>query len=203
MAALRYNFLATGCLVSLLVGCAAAPTTDTPAEPVAAESVPAEQAVTELTLNLPDGTEAQCNCTSEASVDRTFLDKGFSALAAGDHREAINYFRRYQRLESSPAVDWEAGIAIAYDKMLPGSPYYNWRAARESYLRLMRNKPEGVELNQQVVLWREALEILSDLHWQINDLQKENDIVTENLEKREEALRRLRELTLGQKVTAQ
>jgi tetratricopeptide (TPR) repeat protein len=198
-----YNFLAAGCLALLLAGCAAVPATDNPAESAAADTVPAEQPVTELTLNLPDGSSAQCDCTSEASVDRTFLDKGISALAAGDHREAINYFRRYQRLESSPAVDWEAEIAIAYDKMLPQSPYYNWRTARESYLRLMRNKPEGVELNQQIVLMREALQILSDLHWQINDLQKENDIVSENLEKREEALRRLRELTLGQKVTTQ
>ncbi len=36
----------------------------------------------------------------------------------------------------------------------------------------------------------------------INDLQKESDILTENLEKREEALRRLRDLTLGQKGSA-
>ena len=50
---------------------------------------------------------------------------------------------------------------------------------------------------------RDMLAILSDLHMQINDLQSENATVTENLEKREEALRRLRELMLGQKEAIQ
>ncbi len=114
----------------------------------------------------------------------------------------MNYFRRYQRLESSPGVDWEAGIAIAYDKMLPESPYFNWRAAREDYLRLAREKPKGMAVHEQILLMQDALAVFSDLHMQINDLQKQSDILTENLEKREEALRRLRELTLGQKGAA-
>ena len=50
---------------------------------------------------------------------------------------------------------------------------------------------------------RDMLAILSDLHVRINDLQSENEAVTENLEKREEALRRLRELMLGQKEVIQ
>jgi Mg2+ and Co2+ transporter CorA len=87
--------------------------------------------------------------------------------------------------------------------MIPQSPYYNWRTARESYLRLMRKPPTNVQLNEQIVLMRDMLAILSDLHMQINDLQSENATVTENLEKREEALRRLRELMLGQKEAIQ
>jgi hypothetical protein len=46
------------------------------------------------------------------------------------------------------------------------------------------------------------LAIFADLHTQINDLQKEKRTLSESLEKREEALRRLRELTLGQKGAA-
>lgn len=136
-------------------------------------------------------------------MDRTFLEKGFSNLAAGDYREAVNYFRRYQRLESSPGVDWEASIAVAYVKMNPASPYYNWRNARDSYLRLMRAPPKGVQLHEQVVLMRDMLKILINLHEKINDLQSVNATVTEDLEKREEALRRLRELMLGQKEVIQ
>jgi len=123
-------------------------------------------------------------------------------LAAGDHREAVNYFRRHQRLESTPGADWEAGIAVAYDKMMPDSPYYNWRTAHESYLRLMREQPQGIEIHQQIQLMRDALAVFAKLHVSINDLQKEKRTLSENLEKRDEALRRLRELTLGQKGLA-
>ena len=49
---------------------------------------------------------------------------------------------------------------------------------------------------------QDALVVFSDLHTQINDLQKDKDVLAESLEKREEALRRLRELTLGQKGAA-
>jgi tetratricopeptide (TPR) repeat protein len=199
----RLNLLAATSLVVLQACAAAPPANEQPVEqPVVQAAAPEKRPVADLTLNLPEQatqTTQNCACTTDTGVDRTFLDKGFSALAAGDHREAVNYFRRYQRLESSPVVDWEANIAIAYDKMLPESPYYNWRAARESYLRLLREQPPVASLHQQVVLMRDALAIFSDLHVQINDLQKERDTLSENLEKREEALRRLRELTLGQK----
>ncbi len=192
-------FAAVG-LVVLLQACATAPPAGdlSVAPPVAAEQKPAA----EIILNLPDQTDTSRDCAPAAIGNRTFLDKGFTALAAGDHEEAVNYFRRYQRLESSPRVDWEASIAIAYDKMLPDSPYYNWRTAREDYLRLIRDKPKGIQVHEQIQLMADALAILSDLHAQINDLQKQSDVLTENLEKRDEALRRLRELTLGQKGSA-
>lgn len=190
----RFPLLAAGSLALLLQACASAP-------PIS-ETPTVSKPIPELTLNLPDQATGTCPCTPETGVDHTFLDKGFRALVAGDHKEAVNYFRRYQRLETSPASNWEAEIAVAYDKMLPDSPYYNWRAARESYLRLMRIHPKGVKLHDQVILMREALAILSNLHTQINDLQKESATLSESLEKREEALRRLRELTLGQRGAA-
>lgn len=202
MLATRLQVLAAGATLILLQACATTPDAALPPDDTsAAEAV--RKPVPELTLNLPENAAASCDCTPQSNtVDRTFLDKGFSRLAAGDYREAVNYFRRYQRLESAPGVDWEASIAVAYVKMLPQSPYYNWRAAHESYLRLMREVPAGIQINEQVLLLRETLAILIDLHVKVNDLQKENAVVTENLEKREEALRRLRELTLGQKGAA-
>lgn len=99
-----------------------------------------------------------------------FSTRALAGWRRGDYREAVNYFRRYQRLESSPSVNWEAGIAIAYVKMLPQSPYYNWRAAHEAYLRLMREQPTGIALHENIALLRETLAILVDLHLQINDL---------------------------------
>jgi hypothetical protein len=205
--ATRVQGLAIGALVVpllvLLQACATTPVAPPPAAseqpPVAAKQ---REPIGELDLNLPKSGEEACNCAPQPGIDRTFLDKGFSRLAAGDYREAVNYFRRYQRLESSPVVNWEASIAVAYVKMLPQSPYYNWRAAHESYLRLMREQPTGIALHENIVLLRETLAILIDLHVQINDLQSENATLGEDLEKREEALRRLRELMLGQKAVS-
>jgi hypothetical protein len=205
------RLLAVAGLSLLLQACAAtpagkAPAATAPAAPAAAPERTTEQApapskepVGELTLHLPEPQSANCNCSEQAKAPQTFLEKGFAALAARDYREAVNYFRRYQRIESSPGVDWEASIAVAYVKMIPESPYYNWRASRESYLRLMREVPQGVTLHEQIELYRDTLAILIDLHMQINDLQSESAALSESLEKREEALRRLRELTLGQK----
>ncbi|MEZ5571713.1 MAG: hypothetical protein R3E64_06780 [Halioglobus sp.] len=193
--------------LALLQACASAPAVNAPPEVVAVgdESTKTAEpkAVPELTLHLPGPESADCNCNGQKKVPPTFLEKGFAALAAQDYREAVNYFRRHQRLDSSPAVDWEASIAVAYVKMIPDSPYYNWRAARDSYLRLMRDQPKGATLHQQIVLFKETLAILIGLHEQINDLQSESAALSEALEKREEALRRLRVLTLGQKAVPQ
>ena len=158
----------------------------------------ATKSVNEITLNLADPTLVPCTSDQNMGVDYTYLERGFSAMVLGDNVEAVKYFRRYQRLESSPGADWEAGIAIAYEKMLPDSPYYNWRAAAEDYRRLMRRVPEGIELNQQVLILSRTLAVLADLHDYIDELQNEKDDLSESLKKREEALKRLRELILGQ-----
>jgi len=170
-------------------------------QPVAADGGRAP----ELTLNLPAQADSACARCAEPAAEHNLLEKGFRALVAGDHKEAVNYFRRYQRLDPSPAVDWEAEIAVTYDKMFPKSPYYNSKVASESFHRLKRQQPEGVEVNETVLMMRDALEIFVALHQKIDDEQNQKDVLaekievlTENLEKREEALKRLRELTLGQ-----
>lgn len=188
----RFSLLVTAALALLLQACASAPPDNS--EVVA----PREEPVPELTLNLPDQSGPACACDSEAATDHNLLDKGFRALQAGDHREAVNYFRRYQRLDSSPGVDWEAEIAVTYDKMFPDSPYYNSKTASESFHRLKSQQPEGVKLHDKILMMRDALAIFVALHQKIDDEQDENDVLVESLEKREEALKRLRELTLGQ-----
>lgn len=198
MSRLRFLEFTAVVLVLLLAACSTTPVPAAPPQASVAAESPAPDP--ELTLNLPaPEAPADCNCDAPPSVvDDTFLEKGLAALNTGEYKEAVNYFRRYQRLEASTGVDWEAGIAIAYVKMLPQGPYYNWRASRDSYVRLMRQPPTGVQLHPQIVLMRDILAILVDLHTQIDDLQRETATLSETLEKREEALRRLRELTLGQ-----
>jgi len=193
------NLLYAAALSLVLQACASTP-------PVAEQPATGDGgSEPELTLNLPAQTDATCARCAEPAEEHNLLEKGFRALIAGDHKEAVNYFRRYQRLDSSPAVDWEAEIAVTYDKMFPKSPYYNSKAASETFHRLKRQQPEGVEVNETILMMRDALEIFVSLHQKIDDEQNQKDVLaekidvlSENLEKREEALKRLRELTLGQ-----
>lgn len=191
MSAIRTNALATAGLLVLLQACSSTPAT----QQSAAESAP--EAVPELTLNLPEQAQ-DCACVVTEEADYTFLDKGFNALVAGDHIEAVQYFQRYQRLESSPQANWEAGIAIAYDSMLPDSPFYDPAAARTAYGNLKDQQVGGVPIHTKALMMRDALETFVAMEQQISDLKSDNALLRQDLEKREEALKRLRELTLGQ-----
>ena len=127
-------------LFLLLQGCATSQNDDAvmrevrdePPRPAPAEVADAED-IPELTLNL---TQPECECgpVAEAPTDRdiTFLDRGFAALAAGDHIEAVDYFRRYERLEKSLLSTWEADMVITYIGTLQHSPFDDPDAARKS-----------------------------------------------------------------------
>jgi len=179
-------------LVLLLQACASLPGED-PAGDGGAEPQPEP----ELTLHLPD---QNCRCDTQGAVDYTFLDKGFSALAAGDHVEAVEYFQRYQRLEASAEAQWEAQIAIAYDSMLPQSPFYDPRAAALSFEQLSGAAVDVARVHRGILLMHHALAVLADLQTKSAALERDNRRLAEELALREEAIRRLRELTLGQKA---
>ncbi|MEE4109193.1 MAG: hypothetical protein V2I24_07595 [Halieaceae bacterium] len=149
-----------------------------------------------LTLNLPAG-DASCACEATPAEDRTFLERGVETLAAGEYVEAVQYFQRYRRLETSPVAQWEADIAIAYASMLPSSPFFDVAAASRAYTDLQAREPEGFK-HHAIVLMQQALEsfVLMDRH--IEDLENRASMLEDDLSKREDALRRLRELTLGQ-----
>lgn len=193
MPAIRLPLLASALLVLLLQACATAPSVEEPA----AEPTPQPQPVPELTLNLPK--DESCICVREEPADYTFLEKGFSALVVGDHVEAVQYFQQYKRLESSTEANWEADISIAYDSMLRSSPFYDPQAAGVSYERLQQQQPRGVQLHEKTLIMRDALATFAAMQQEISELEGDNAILTENLAKREEALKRLRELALGQK----
>ena len=130
--------------------------------------------------------------------DTAFLEQGFKALAEGNHISAVQFFQRHSRKNDTSAADWEASIAIAYVSMLPGSPFYDMKAVRMSYMQLSAGSIDDSSVNSQVILMRDALEAFVSLHRQVTDLERDNELLEENLAKRESALRRLRELTLGQ-----
>ena len=131
-----------------------------------------------------------------------WLEQGFKALADGNHISAVQFFQRHSRVNNTLAADWEASIAIAYVSMLPGSPFYDMKAVRISYTQLSAWSIDDSSVNSQIVLMRDALEAFVSLHRELKDLERDNELLEATLAKRESALRRLRELTLGQQREA-
>ena len=132
----------------------------------------------------------------------SWLEQGFKALADGNHISAVQFFQSYSRVNNTLAADWEASIAIAYVSMLPGSPFYDMKAVRISYTQLSAWSIDDSSVNSQIVLMRDALEAFVSLHRELKDLERDNELLEATLAKRESALRRLRELTLGQQREA-
>ena len=185
-------------LTLLLQACATAPApaSVSPVPPnAAAEETPSEN-VPELKLNLPQ--QNRCDCTPPEAADYTFLEKGYRALLDGDYGDAMEYFLRYQRLESSPRAQLESGIAITYVQMLPRSSFYNPQVARSSFSVLRKQNAKELKVHDYTRLMRQSLINFLELQDEISKLKASNTNLQENLKKREEALKRLRDLTLSQ-----
>ena len=195
----------------MLQACASAPE-EPPMQPATAETMAAarqpaaadspaasEQPESLPELNLDLKNTGTCVCPPSPAAQRNFLERGFSSLAAEEYVEAVQHFQRHRRLEDTPAARWEAGIAIAYVSMLTDSPLYDAEAARKSYRKIRKQPIEGMQVHEQTLLMRLALEsfVVQDRH--IADLTISNATLKEDLARREEAIKRLRELTLGQK----
>lgn len=193
------NLSAPLLLASMLLGlsaCATVPeAADPPQQAQAAEAgVPAAPAP-ELTLNLPS--QSECSCATPASRDYTFLERGYRALSEGEAVAALQHFQRYKRLEVEPAAQWEADIAIAYLGMLPDSPFYDHDAAEATFRRLVAQFTAEMQVHPTALLMRDSLAAFALLNRHISDLESSNATLREDLQKREEAIKRLRELTLG------
>ena len=167
----------------MLTGCGSQPPADTT---VASDELP------ELNLNLP----GDCACET-AQETRTFLEKGVDALSDGAYLESLKYFQSYQRIENTELASIEAGIAIAYLSTLPDSPIYDRPEAYKSYLALRPQLERGTELHEPVRIMQYALESFLDNYNQLESLKRSNGSLRAELEKREEAITRLRDLTLG------
>jgi hypothetical protein len=184
-------FIAT---VFLLQACATVPAD----KPVVSNEI---EAVPELTLNLP---EEGCNCVADGEQsDYTFLERGFDDLIEGDYIEAVQSFQRYKRVEQSAEAQLEASIAIAYVSTLSKSPFFDPVEARRAHRQLYKQLKPGMEIHPKVLLMRDSLETFAVMQRHIMNLKANNATLTEDLRKREEALKRLRELALGQPASSQ
>ena len=175
----------TGIFLLLLQACASAPEQEA--------TVDNTEPLPEITLNLP---QADCACTEEAQ-DYTFLEKAFSALHQGEYLESLQYFQRYQRIEKSPVAEMEVRIAVAYLSMLPDSPIYDGEAARKSYRDLRRAIQADLEMHEQILLMQDSLETFLDMQQEMTELEQDNVTLRSELAKRENAIKRLRDLALG------
>lgn len=174
----------------------------------AAQSPAANAPEPELTLNL---TPQDCACADQDAVQSrpgaegasprppTALEQGFSSLAAGEYVEAVQFFQSYKKKQDSATANWESGIGIAYVSMLSNSPLYDADAARKSYRRLKKQLRPEMRPHQQSLLMNQALESFVVMERHISDLESTVATLKKDLQKREEAIKRLRELTLGQK----
>ena len=96
-----------------------------------------------MQLNFPQ--QDKCDCSpARAKQDYTFLKKAAGPLLDGEYDDAMESFQRYQRLESSPRADLEAGIAIAYVRMLPRSSFYDPVAARTAFRALREQNAKAL-----------------------------------------------------------
>lgn len=194
MTALRYG----PALLALVLLSACAPTPETP--DVTGNQARETQARPELTLNLPRSRQRECDCPDDDGRDTRFFERGLTALATGQVVEATEYFQRHQRLEESAVAQWEAEVAIAWVGMLPESPFFDREAVAEAVGSLSAARPGGGDHlpHPAAVLMLDALASFTTLHRHLEDLEQVNATLEDDLEKREEAIKRLRELTLGQ-----
>ena len=160
------------------------------------------EAVPELTLNLP---EEGCSCvaTGGEQPDYTFLEKGFDALQEEDYIEAVQSFQRYKRVEQSEEAQLEARIAIAYVSTLSKSPFFDPVQARRAHRQLYSQFKPEMELHQKIRFMRDSMQTFAVMQRHIVNLEASNATLTEDIRKRELALKRLRELALGQPASSQ
>ncbi len=175
-------------LALLLVACGGQPQREQVAAPETAE-----EEVPELNLNLNGG---DCVC-QPAQDNYTFLERGLQSIEERAYLEALQYFQRYQRIEKSELAAVESGIAIAYLSILPESPIFDREAARDSYRSLQPRITNDMKLHTEVQLMQSSLDSFLDMYTQVDRLKQTNGSLRAELEKREEAIKRLRDLTLG------
>lgn len=158
----------------------------------------------EIVLNLPAGTNCRCeenSPTDEISV--TFLEKGIDALTRGDHISAVQYFQRHQRIERTEAAAWETAVAIAFISTLPSSPFFEPQSSRVSFERLSKQYRADMQVHSGVLLMRDSLEMFVSMLGHADELRRQTDALQDDLDKREKALKRLRDLTLGSREESQ
>ena len=160
--------------VLLLGGCGLAPVTGAGgAEPAEAS---ASQGDGEALMS---GT---CDCPSDVLFDA--YDEGVLALAAGQYEAARAAFAAYAA-SGDERVAAEAATATDLSHRLEQNRSAPWVSTND-------------DQQSRVTLTEMMLELMTQLEAELNAVSESNQTLSAELAKREDALKRLRELTLGQ-----
>lgn len=174
-----FSPIAAVVLTLVLGGCATAPESDT--KPTTSDQP-------EMTLNLPTpGVEESCDCEALALEQENDFDRGVRALAARDYDRARTHFERHRTTQSTEAQR-ESDVGIAFVTLM--SEASNLDDAGSA----------GVDERAEVMIL--ALAAVQTLEGRLEALRALNEALSKDLEKREDALKRLRDLTLGQQEGA-
>ena len=129
------------------------------------------------------GPEASvCQCPSDSPSDDFML--GLQALSQGDYAAAGQHFEEHV-LSGGKQAPREAAAAQALADTLSEYP-------------IGKDSSRADEITDRAMLIDLVLVLIAGLEQKVAELSAENAALTVDLEKREEALKRLRELTLGQ-----
>ena len=139
----------------------------------------------QVTLNIPEPQSlSNCDCEALVDVNENYFDRGVRALAARDYDQASDYFQRHRK-EGSEEAQREADVGIAFVTLMS-----------EAVSSSGTSDSSGVDERAEVMIL--ALAAVQTLEGRIQALDTLNKGLSKDLEKREEALKRLRDLTLGQ-----
>ena len=164
------GFLTAG----FLSGCAVSPESN--------QGTPQEEAAAKTPSAGAPSDDALCACDAVGAVDH--FDAALQQLASGD----------YEAARASLAQHGTSGLDEAAQESIAGLDLINALAAQNP-------EPDGAEatpVSARGSVLRLLLALIADLQGQLANAQAENALIAVELEKREEALKRLRELTLGQ-----
>ena len=123
-----------------------------------------------------------CQCPGDSPSDHFML--GLQALSQGDYAAAGEYFEEHA-LSGGEQAPREAAAGQALADTL-----YEYLIGEDS--------STADEVNDRAMLIDLVLVLIAGLEQKVAELSAENAALAVDLEKREEALKRLRELTLGQ-----
>jgi len=162
-------------LLVTLAGCASSPVPDTELDAVLDS---------EINLHLPIDEPEDFSCECVAAPSENYFDRGVRALAARDYPQAKIYFEEH-RLSAGEGADREADVGLAFVALLSVEVSESHPAYSAS----------GIDERAEVMTL--ALAAVTVLEDRLKALTALNEALSTDLERREDALKRLRDLTLG------
>lgn len=165
--------VACAVLTLTLIGCASSPVPEP--EPILDS---------QINLHLPIDEPDDFSCQCVVAPSENYFDRGVRALAARDYPQAKIYFDEH-RVSDAEDAEREADIGLAFVALLS--------------LEVSENHPaysaSGIDERAEVmVLALAAVTVLED---RLKALTALNQALSTDLERREDALKRLRDLALG------